>query len=98
METVRSVSRGLLGFKEPPSLKEERSRGREEERRPLEEEERGKEALQEPVGHRMKRARHSPEVEVEAGHDTSLTSMVATSPGPHLTLTSTSPCPHPAPT
>jgi len=80
METVRSVSRGLLGFKEPPSLKEERSRRREEERRgskrPLEEEERGKEALQEPVGHRMKRARHSPEVEVEAGHDTSITSMV----------------------
>jgi len=73
METVRSVGRGLLGFKE----ERRGSRREEEERRGSKrslEEERGKEALEEPVGHRMKRARRSPEVEVE-GQGPSLASI-----------------------
>ena len=86
METVRSVGRGLLGFKE----ERRGSRREEEERRGSKrslEEERGKEALEEPVGHRMKRARRSPEVEVE-GQGPSLASIPSmVDPHPHLTST-----------
>ena len=83
METVRSVGRGLLGFKE----ERRGSRREEEERRGSKrslEEERGKEALEEPVGHRMKRARRSPEVEVE-GQGPSLAS-IPSMVDPHLHL------------
>ena len=96
METVRSVGRRLLGFKEERrgSRREEEerrgSRREEEERRGSKrslEEERGKEALEEPVGHRMKRARRSPEVEVE-GQGPSLASIPSmVDPHPHLTST-----------
>ena len=86
METVRSVGRRLLGFKE----ERRGSRREEEERRGSKrslEEERGKEALEEPVGHRMKRARRSPEVEVE-GQGPSLASIPSmVDPHPHLTST-----------